>query len=483
MSMSKKEKRLTTAQYVKMLKGARPEALCDTTEMSEEEWLEMRKHGPSWGDPFAEEYIPTIIGGSSTAKVLGVSEYGETFEEWYNAILGEKVEVFESEGLKETFTSGHVFEPFVAINFMRYMKKFFPEAKVRLIKDIFRDVRGWITSEHLKGSKAVDTAIKAGLDGICAAQVDEWGINPNTFYQCGYRNEDGTLRYPFACGNLDGLVSVAGKVGIFEAKTTSSIDAQKRYWKLGICPPWYETQVRYYMAIMNVDFAYITCCWGYTLNDMAVIRVDRDLEVELDMMERIKYIVDSINSLTPYEELDLTEYEENPVKTADYYIRKYGVPDTRKPVAEIPEKYRLLVSQARAIAAQKKSLLEALASVEASEVDVFNQLLPLYDGSEYGNFRLDDETVLGIKLVTPSTKAGFDKEAFKADDPEEYEKYCTRETVEKETFDGAKLKRKDAVRYAKYYKPGMPKPREEWGKSKPSFTITEREIPREKEEE
>lgn len=70
------------------------------------------------------------------------------------------------------------------------------------------------------------------------------GLKSIFYVPVWYKNEDGSLRYPFALANIDGLVDINGKLGIFEAKTTSTRShAVRDYWEKGIIPPYYYWQV------------------------------------------------------------------------------------------------------------------------------------------------------------------------------------------------------------------------------------------------
>lgn len=50
-------------------------------------------------------------------------------------------------------------------------------------------------------------------------------------------------------------------------------------------PYQYELQIRHYMAVTNLDFAYIACLWGNNENDFAYRYVERDIEFEDEIIE------------------------------------------------------------------------------------------------------------------------------------------------------------------------------------------------------
>lgn len=70
-----------------------------------------------------------------------------------------------------------------------------------------------------------------------------------------------------------------------EIKTTASMHTVIEYWQQGKVPPYYLTQVRHYMAVVNIDTFYVFCAWGLNFDECACIRVDRNLDVEAELVE------------------------------------------------------------------------------------------------------------------------------------------------------------------------------------------------------
>lgn len=89
--------------------------------------------------------------------------------------------------------------------------------------------------------------------------------------------------FPFMLANTDYLFETNdGKIGILECKTSNVYSKDK--WDNGSVPYHYEIQCRHYMAVKNVDIAYIACLYGNTENDFVYQRIDRDLDFEEDMI-------------------------------------------------------------------------------------------------------------------------------------------------------------------------------------------------------
>lgn len=97
----------------------------------------------------------------------------------------------------------------------------------------------------------------------------------------------GNPDYAFARADIDGVIQMNGKLGIVEIKTTNwrNVDTIEM-WKAGVVPPYYEAQCRHYMAVLNLDFVYICCAWGFNPQTEAVlIRIDRNDSLEQQIMD------------------------------------------------------------------------------------------------------------------------------------------------------------------------------------------------------
>ena len=81
-----------------------PKALCDTSHMTEKQWLAARQHGPDGS-------IPYTIGGSDTAVVLGISPWRSPWE-LYQIKRGAMSEPPKSNSLQ--LLMGHWLEPVAA---------------------------------------------------------------------------------------------------------------------------------------------------------------------------------------------------------------------------------------------------------------------------------------------------------------------------------------------------------------------------------
>ena len=431
---------------------ADPIELIDTTGMDNETWLRIREHGLG-KSPMDDDYIPYTITGSGASSALGVNPWVSD-EEYRDKKMG-IVPALSTEFNEESKAAGHVFEPFVAINFMRYMKQNFPETQVRLIKDCMRDILPYLQNA-CPDTKSYKDFISS-QDAVCDDMKKKWKVNPSSMYQCGTKNEDGTLRYPFALANIDGLVDIDGKLGIFEAKTTSSRNSSVReYWEAGKIPPYYYWQLVFYMAVMNVDYAYITCIWGCTLGDMAVIYLERDLKVEEDFMEYLKHFVEDMEIGIPLE-----ESKSDPELVSQYYYRLFGKAEGNPSApVELPPYARKLVEKCIALDEEAKKASEVVKEIESKKTALYNELHLIMKDNAYATIEMDDATVYGVKLKTPMKRPKLDEERFKTEHPDLYEE-CLEES-----FSWDKLEKIQKGMKKQYTLPAEPNP-----KGTPSFEI------------
>lgn len=347
-----------------------PIPLGETKNLSNDEWLMWREHGPHYKDPLHPDYISVTLGGSSVAAIFGDSPWKSRLELYHekSGIVDAKVKKPKNQ---EILDAGHDFEEGVANTFLRKMKKDYG----------ISDFKMW---------------------------------NDTVMYQHPL--------HPYMVANMDRRLERNGQQGILECKTTSSIK-DIALWKEGICPKKYEWQCRFYMAVMNVDFCYIVCVWGFTLDECAVILIKRDLEVEAHMIEEMDKFIECCEfGIEP--EPQTTHMQ----VLADYYSRLYGViPDKEDTAVELANTIEnmQLFEEIRAIK-EKHAILDAQMSViEETEARLASQILAKVDGaSTYCTMRVDDETVWSVKAKQSVKKDGFDLERFKADHPSEYKEYC-----------------------------------------------------------
>ncbi|MFR8846090.1 MAG: YqaJ viral recombinase family protein [Waltera sp.] len=94
--------------------------------------------------------------------------------------------------------------------------------------------------------------------------------------------------YPWMLADVDFFIEFAdGSYGILECKTTNYNCQEK--WANNTIPVNYEYQVRHYMSVMNIDKAYIACLYGNNEEEFLIRPIERDLEIEEDLLAEERY--------------------------------------------------------------------------------------------------------------------------------------------------------------------------------------------------
>ena len=156
-------------------------------------------------------------------------------------------------------------------------------------------------------------------------------INDTHMYQCGARNEDGSLKHPYCLIDPDGIVVINGVRGVLECKTCNFKSEDYGLWKKGKVPLKYYLQVCWYMAALNLPYAYIVCKMGMNESDYVYIFIKRDFEIEDEIFKMaddfIRCLETGAMPSTDGQDIDLV-YK--------FYLRKMGEVDASAEPEEIP---------------------------------------------------------------------------------------------------------------------------------------------------
>lgn len=357
-----------------MKKGIYPIALLETKDMTNEEWLEARDHG--------DGSVKWAIGGSDVSTVLGVNPW-KTPMELYDKKKGIEPMIKKPENTS-AFARGHRYEDYVAEDFVVAMQK---KGHTCVL---YNDTRLFQHGEIL---------------------TDEDGFPVED------ENGELVLKYPFALANLDRLVIVDGETCILECKTTSCHNFDRiKDWQEGRVPVYYEYQCRYYMAIMNIDACYICCKWGLDENDMAYVRIDRDLEIEDWMMEQVAEFVKHLENDEP-----VSPGECDPELSLSYYASKYGMSDAKADEIELGEEYRDIIEKILQTDKAISQLETKLENQKAARNKFVSELAPILGNTEKSRFCIDENTTAYIKYKSARTIAQLDEEKIKKELPAAFE--------------------------------------------------------------
>jgi putative phage-type endonuclease len=185
--------------------------------------------------------------------------------------------------------------------------------------------------------------------------------------------------YPYALANLDYRIrdSAAGE-GVLECKTTSWHKAGD--WADGAIPHHYEQQVRYYLAVMDLEYADIACMWGTNVNnDMAIRRVSRDRDIESMIFERLDEFIGRLRTGDPP-----TMAGVNPKLAMEALARVYGASRPGQPTVEFGMKHERALRRIAALQ-EDKSELERQVRENDKEVTALSvKIAEMMDTHEHG---------------------------------------------------------------------------------------------------
>lgn len=209
----------------------------------------------------------------------------------------------------------------------------------------------------------------------------------------------------------------------------------KDQWDDGKYPYQYELQIRHYMAVMNLDFAYIACLWGNNENnDFAWRRVERDYEFEDQIIEMEQDFWEE--HILKHVEPPFVEKPDMALKCLKSYI---GLADPSAGKLTLPlslgsnvEKYLMLKEKKSKVDAESKQL----------ETEMKRMYLPIVE--ELGVCCEGEISAAGKKFIItykPRNKTQIKKEdleKLQVHHPDIYDEYVS--TSESRTFNAKELK-------------------------------------------
>lgn len=322
------------------------------------------------------------IGGSAVSSIMGYSPFVSATEEWARQTKKElkaPISGEEKKRMSMIFASGHLLEDTVAQMAKLYFK-FYKNTDIEMVNDtrMFRSKKyPWAT-----------------------ANLDRWGV---------ITHDDGSK-----------------EVVLIEIKTTSlrspSIEED---WKKGIVPPYYDVQVRHYMAVLDIDHAYICCAWGMKVDDesMAVIRIDRDMEAEERIMKAESDFWDCVQMNVPPAIMD---DDERPKLLAKFYSRLYGEPKKKLEPIQFSSEQADVAEDLSIIDQRIKEKEKQLSELEKQRSSICNELLPCFIDpktkdsiASYGSYYdAENKRMVTVSLDIKKSGGGIDVERLKAEKPD-----------------------------------------------------------------
>lgn len=311
--------------------------------------------------------IPYTVGGSDVAAIFGVSPWTTPLELW--KIKKGQIKAAEKENALQ-LEMGHLLEP-IAAHF--YAKK-----------------TGNIVTE--------DSNL--------------------------YQHAD----FKYALANFDRrfIRSADGERGILECKSCTYHKAGD--WANGVFPLYYEFQLRYYMAVADVNIGAFSAVWGNNPDtDMAFPELIRDKEKEDMIFEKLDYWIWSLKNDEP------PTMDNIPTKLAlDSLARIYGKSDPALPTIDLSRKYEGELRTILALQAEKEDRKAEIKRIE-EEVEARSvRFAELMQKHEHGVLETTTDKIL-IDFVTKTTTR-TDTKALKKKHPDVYDDVVTTSESRKLKF-------------------------------------------------
>ena len=205
--------------------------------------------------------------------------------------------------------------------------------------------------------------------------------------------------FPYALANFDRRYTRKedGEPGILECKSCTYHKAAD--WQDGAYPIYYELQLRYYLAVADIEYGAFSTIWGNNPDvDIATPAIIRDREKENMIFERLDEWIWSLRKDKPPSMADVT-----PKLALESLARIYGASQKDLPTIEFPKKYEKplrrtaeLQGENAALQAQIKKNEEAM---EAHSV----RIAELMKDHEHGVLETTRDKLL-VDFVTKTTR-------------------------------------------------------------------------------
>ena len=204
--------------------------------------------------------------------------------------------------------------------------------------------------------------------------------------------------YPYALANLDyRFEEASGVKGILECKTTSWHKAGN--WDDDAIPPYYENQVRFYLAVMDMEYADIACLWGTSPeSDIAIRRVTRDRGIEAVMFERLDAFIASLHTNMPPNMSGV-----KPELAMKALAKIYGASNPALPTIEFGAKQERALRKIASLQAQNRELEHQIKNNEKEATALSVKIAEMMKEHEHGVLETAGDTIL-INYATRTTR-------------------------------------------------------------------------------
>ena len=221
--------------------------------------------------------------------------------------------------------------------------------------------------------------------------------------------------HPYALANFDRRFTRAsdGEPGILECKSCTFHKADE--WADGAIPIYYELQLRFYLAVADVNIGSFSAIWGNNPdNDLAIPDIVRDRGKEDMIFERLEEWIWSLENDKPPTMAGVA-----PKLALESLARIYGASAKGLPTVEFSPKYE---TDLRRIALLQGKISEASAEIKSYEKEIEARSVRIAEvlkDHEHGVLETTTDKLL-IDFVTRTTKRP-DSKALKEKYPTVYE--------------------------------------------------------------
>ena len=219
--------------------------------------------------------------------------------------------------------------------------------------------------------------------------------------------------YPYALANLDYRMIGPDGCGVLDCKTTSWRNAES--WADGAIPYQYELQVRFYMAVMDLEYADLACMWGFDADkEMAIRRVNRDRDAEVMIFERLDDFIERLRTGNPPNMADV-----DPELAMKDLARIYGASQPGQPTVEFGKKHEHALRRIAALQEDKADLDRRARENEKEVTALSVKIAEMMGTHEHGLLETPADKLL-VEFITKSRR-GVDSDLLKKSHPAVYE--------------------------------------------------------------
>jgi len=219
--------------------------------------------------------------------------------------------------------------------------------------------------------------------------------------------------YPYALANLDYRVKdKTGADGILECKSTSWHKAGD--WADGAVPAYYELQTRFYMAVMDMEYADIACIWGMNPEtDIAICRINRNRETEAIIFERLDDFIKSLRANNPPDMSGVS-----PKLAMEALARIYGASQPALPSIEFGRKHERALRRIAELQADNTGHDRKARENEKEITALSVKIAEIMGSHEHGILETDTDK-LAVSFISKTTRR-VDSDLLKKSYPDVY---------------------------------------------------------------